>query len=45
MTSLVQPSAGPAAEKRRASRARCLRAARCVFNNGSSDFAALIRNI
>ncbi len=34
-----------AGEKRRASRARCLRAARCVFNNGCSDFSALIRNV
>jgi hypothetical protein len=39
-----ETSAGPAVEKRRASRARCLRAARCVFNNGCSDYSALVRN-
>ena len=40
-----ETNAGPAADKRRASRARCLRAARCVFNNGCSDFSALVRNV
>jgi hypothetical protein len=38
-------NAGPVVEKRRASRARCLRAARCVFNNGCSDYTALVRNV
>jgi len=37
--------AGPVVEKRRASRARCLRAARCVFNKGFSDYTALVRNV
>jgi hypothetical protein len=38
-------SAGPAVEKRRAPRARCLRAARCIFNNGCSDYSVLVRNV
>jgi hypothetical protein len=38
-------SAGPAVEKRSAPRARCLRAARCVFNNGCSDYSVLVRNV
>jgi hypothetical protein len=38
-------NAAPVVEKRRASRARCLRAARCVFNNGCSDYSALVRNV
>ncbi len=45
MTPLGETSAGPAGEKRRAPRARCLRAARCVFNNGCSDFSVLVRNV
>jgi hypothetical protein len=35
----------PTAEKRRAARARCLRAARCVFNKGCSDYSVLVRNV
>ncbi len=45
MTPPGETSAGPAGEKRRAPRARCLRAARCVFNNGCSDFSVLVRNV
>ena len=40
-----ETNAGPAVEKRHASRTRCLREARCVFNNGFSDYTALVRNI
>jgi len=40
-----QSSPGPTIEKRRSARARCLRAARCVFNNGCSDLSVLVRNI
>ncbi len=40
-----ETSAGPAAEKRRAPRMRCLRPARCVFNRGYSDFTVLVRNL
>jgi len=40
-----EASAGLAVEKRRAPRMRCLRTARCVFNNGCSDFTALVRNV
>lgn len=32
-------------ERRRASRMRCYRQARCVFNDGKSDLDAVIRNI
>jgi hypothetical protein len=45
MTPPGEASAGLAVEKRSAPRARCLRAARCVFNNGCSDYTALIRNV
>jgi PilZ domain len=38
-------NAASVADKRRATRARCLRTARCVFNNGCSDFTALVRNV
>ena len=40
-----ETSAGLAVEKRSAPRARCLRAARCVFNNGCSDYSVLVRNV
>ncbi len=40
-----ETSAGPAVEKRRALRTRCLRAARCVFNKGCSDYSVLVRNV
>ena len=40
-----ETGAGPAAEKRRAPRKRCLRAARCVFNKGCSDYSVLVRNV
>ena len=40
-----ETSAGLAVEKRHASRMRCLRPARCVFNNGCSDYSALVRNV
>jgi hypothetical protein len=33
------------ADKRRAKRSRCLREARCVFNNGCSNLSVLVRNI
>jgi hypothetical protein len=45
MSPLGETNVGSVVEKRRASRARCLRAARCVFNNGCSDYAALVRNV
>lgn len=45
MTTPDQTNPGPAAEKRRAARTRCLRAARCVFNRGYSDLTVLVRNI
>lgn len=45
MSASGQPNPGPATEKRRASRTRCLRAARCVFNKGYSDLSVLVRNI
>ena len=45
MNPQVETNAGPVVEKRRAARARCLRAARCVFNNGCSDYTALVRNV
>lgn len=32
-------------EQRRAARMRCLREARCVFNNNSSDVTVLMRNV
>ena len=40
-----QTNPGPAADKRRAARTRCLRAARCVFNRGYSDLSVLVRNV
>jgi hypothetical protein len=40
-----ETNAGSAVDKRHAPRARCLRAAHCVFNNRTSDYCALIRNI
>jgi hypothetical protein len=40
-----ETSATLAVEKRRAPRSRCLRAGRCVFNNGCSDFSVLVRNV
>jgi len=40
-----ETGAGPAAEKRRAPRKRCLRAARCVFNKSCSDYSVLVRNV
>jgi hypothetical protein len=36
---------GHVVEKRRAPRNRCLRPARCVFNNGYSNFSVMVRNI
>jgi len=45
MTPPGETSAGLAVEKRSAPRARCLRAARCVFNNGCSDYSVLVRNV
>ena len=45
MSPLGETNVGSVVEKRRASRARCLRAARCVFNNGCSDYSALVRNV
>jgi hypothetical protein len=45
MNSPGENGAGPAVEKRRAPRARCLRAARCVFNSGCSDYSVLVRNL
>jgi hypothetical protein len=45
MNSPGETNSGPVVEKRRASRSRCLRAARCVFNNGCSDYSALARNV
>jgi hypothetical protein len=45
MKPLGETTAGPAVEKRRASRMRCLRAARCVFNRGCSDLSVLVRNV
>jgi len=40
-----ETSARSAVEKRYALRTRCLRAARCVFNNGCSDYSVLVRNV
>jgi hypothetical protein len=45
MDSPSETNSGPVVEKRHASRSRCLRAARCVFNNGCSDYSALVRNV
>jgi hypothetical protein len=45
MKPLGETTFGPAVEKRRASRMRCLRTARCVFNKGCSDLSVLVRNV
>jgi hypothetical protein len=45
MTTPAEMVSDANADKRRATRSRCLREARCVFNKGCSNLSVLVRNI